>query len=614
LYTALSGGSISNSNVRVNEQTALALSAFFAAGNAISSDIATFPRWLIEEIEEESTKRHRDLLGIENLLNFRPNPEATAATFWQAYLMHAVVWGNAYCEIVRNGFGVVTDFWLLDPESVTIMRNEVTGELAYRVQTSLISHAEPSYITLTADSVLHMAGASFNGLTGARWVQLAKDSLGVGIAAQDYNGTFMGKAATPSGIIEIPDELSKEAYNRLRRAFAQRHEGTTNAGATVILEDGATWKQISSDPEKAQLSETRLFTIEEVGRWFRMPLSKLQHLVNSGNHNSLEQLDKEYLSDSLMPWISRFGQVLKKQMFTPLPQAGKNYFIKFDTKSRQQGDSIQISEIQREQINAGAMTPNEARKENGKNPVPDEEGGNKTWMQTAMAPTSLIIEREELKLETIRLTNEKLKLELEGMADEPEPEPAPTTDELVDEGDTEGDEEESQDSDQGTLTTTDDIRSLAKQVLSEISASTVVLNSTLIDGLEEAQLPVFKTTYQRLLHLEHDKATRAQKRDGLSTWIKEFYPKHSTYVKAALVTPVESFCRSYWAGTGVVIPKESADTFINVFCRAIVKKHIKTSAGDLNTGADIGYWKEKRAEDTAFDVLRQLREQLEEKF
>jgi HK97 family phage portal protein len=614
LFEAFTGGQPTASNIRVNEQTALSISAFYAAVTAISSDIASFPRLLIEENPKDGTfKRHTDTANIESLLNFAPNSESTGATFWQSYLVHAVVWGNAYAEIIRDKSEKVVEFWLLDPESVQMVRSD-SGQLGFKVyfqgRTGSMSKV------LDPRDVLYMPGVSFNGIEGARWVKIAKESLGVGVAAQEFNGAYIGNSATPAGSIEVPGELSPEAFNRLRKSFANRHEGSSNAGRTIVLEDGATWHQLGSDPEKAQLSETRLFTIEEVARWLRFPLSKLQHLVNSANHNSLEQLDKEYVSDTLTPWMQRFQQVCKQKIFNTLPKEGRDFRIKHDTRARQQGDSSQVSEIQREQVNIGALTPNEVRKLNGLNPIDGDPGGEQSWMQSAMAPTSAILRKWDLEAENQALANEKLRLEIEGMkAAAMEPEPEPTVDPEEPTDDQEDPEDPTSDDEIAASpeeTPTDDAtRALIQQVLAEVGFSAVERDYEMLDGLEDAQTPMFEMTFQRLLAVEHDKVTRKAKSGDLHDWYEGFYSSHSKYVKTAISTPIETFCRSYWSCTKTDVSATEADAFVSKFAFDIVKQHIATSANDIRSNVDVDYWKAERHKETAATVLQQLRAALD---
>ena len=63
----------------------------------------------------------------------------------------------------------------------------------------------------------------------------------------------------------------------------------------AILPQGATFQQMSVNPEDAQWIQARAFTVEEMARVIRIPPSKLHHLLKA-NFNTLEMQNLEYMT------------------------------------------------------------------------------------------------------------------------------------------------------------------------------------------------------------------------------------------------------------------------------------------------------------------------------
>ena len=112
---------------------------------------------------------------------FEPNPETTAFTWFQAMQAHAISHGNAYSYIFRNGDASPREFRLLVPDKTWPVR--VNGQLRY-VTSVDSSHqgATEELRILRPEDVIHIKGLGFDGLVGYTVIELAAETIGLGLA------------------------------------------------------------------------------------------------------------------------------------------------------------------------------------------------------------------------------------------------------------------------------------------------------------------------------------------------------------------------------------------------------------------------------------------------
>jgi hypothetical protein len=164
--------------------------------------------------------------------------------------------------------------------------------------------------------VLHIAGPGFDGVTGYSVVKMARESIGLGMACEQFGAGLFGSGARPSGMLEHPGRLSDDARGRLRGDWERLHAGIDNAHRVAILEEGMKWTPTSIPPDDAQFLQTRKFQIEEVARWFNIPPSKLRD-TGGVSYSSLEQENIAFLSETLRPWLIRLEQEFRRKLLLP---------------------------------------------------------------------------------------------------------------------------------------------------------------------------------------------------------------------------------------------------------------------------------------------------------
>lgn len=364
------GGYLSRSSLLFSPNSALAISTYYACIRNISEDVGKLPLFTYERTDERTRERAVDH-PMYALLHDAPNPEMTAFTFRQLLTQDVLGWGNGYAWIDRDivigrrPLQRIQALWPLHPSRVR-KRRDANGEIYFDVTSSAIGSTNvETHIEVTsvpASDMLHILGLTHDGYEGISVLNYAADSLGVALSAQDYGLAFFRNSAQPSGLLSHPKTLSKDAQERLRQDWKARFGQSGQQQDIAVLEEGMSFTPITIPNNQAQFLETREFQVQEICRWFRMPLSKVQFMKDI-HYNSQEQLAIEYVTDTLTPWIVRWEQVLKLQLFG----LESPYFAEHNVNGLLRGDSVARARFYKELFGLAAITPNEIRALEGMN-------------------------------------------------------------------------------------------------------------------------------------------------------------------------------------------------------------------------------------------------------
>jgi HK97 family phage portal protein len=375
LWEFFTRGGSTAAGARVTNATALNLSAVWAAVRVLTDAVAVLGCVTYERLP--GGKRRADEHPAYPLLKLRPNPYTTAFVFWETVVGHLATWGNAYAEKELDGAGRVVGLWPLRPDRTRITWDERTGRRVY------VTSVKGQDVPLPASRVLHIPGFGFDGVQGYNPIRIARESLGLTKAAEQYGASFFGQGAKPAGVLQHPETLSDTGEQRLRQSWEELHTGLTNAHRIAILEEGMTYTQVGVPPEEAQFLETRKFQTAEVARWFKVP----PHLIGDlerATFSNIEHQDLEFLKYTLLPWVRRIEHVVNWDVF-PVAERGR-YFAEFNVEDLLRGDSAARAQFYRELWGIGALSVNDILAKENMNPV---EGGDTRFVPVNMIPLEL---------------------------------------------------------------------------------------------------------------------------------------------------------------------------------------------------------------------------------
>ncbi len=277
---------------KVTDDIAMTLSAVYGAVRILSDGVATLPVKVTRgdgaaaEPVEPPPFWVREPSSIWSPIDIR--------TQIMVSILHR---GNAYVATIRDPAGAVIELVPLDPQRVT--PKIVAGRLVWEVA----GHDE----VLTARDCLHIRGLVKPGdLKGMAPLDYAAESVGLGLAAQDFGAAHFGNGALPGAVLETESQMSPEGAKLWRRTWNDLHKGPNNANKIALLTEGANLKTIGVSPEQSQFLGTREFQVSDIARFFGVPPHLLQDATGSTSWGSgLAEQTVNYVTHSLRPWVER---------------------------------------------------------------------------------------------------------------------------------------------------------------------------------------------------------------------------------------------------------------------------------------------------------------------
>lgn len=370
---------MNTSGQSVTNETAIMVSAFYSCLRNISEDTAKVP-FRVFQYDSKGNKfssKHRAV----SLLNKMPSNLTTPFTFRQTLIKNALLYGNGYALIKRDKNATPTDLYIINPKFVTV--SIVDQRLYY-----LVNDIEAGIIgNFSEDNIFHIRGMG-DGLVGKSILTYGAESIGAALAVQTYASSFFGSGATLGGYIEVPGVVKDENQAKsIVSSFNKSYKTQNGANNSVgMLHSGAKFTKLTAQPNESQMVETREFTVAEIARWFRMPLSKLQS--GSTGSSNLEQLNIEYVTDCLMPWFVKMEQEIERKLFRfdemDLLDA------RFEVAQLMRGDMTSTSNYLKTLFYAGMINRNDGRKYLDLNTIPEEYGN------TYYSPANMIPAKQEV--------------------------------------------------------------------------------------------------------------------------------------------------------------------------------------------------------------------------
>jgi HK97 family phage portal protein len=223
---------------------------------------------------------------------------------------------------------------------------------------------------------MHVKEMAWQGSAGFNKGILAAELVSLDQDIDLYANSIMQNGAKPSGMFTtdnvIPDGKYKEIAARLKEAWSamvgSKTSDPSKAGQGMLLDQGMKYTPLEmltlQDTDAAQLKEQ---TMKRICGLFGVPAAMIG--IGEGKYNNTQTMMDEFYKSSMYPLIVNVQQKLKQHLFIGYP----NLSIEFDTRNFLKGDPLSQMNFAVAGVNAGIMTPNEAREYLG---MPNKNGAD----------------------------------------------------------------------------------------------------------------------------------------------------------------------------------------------------------------------------------------------
>lgn len=356
-----------SSGEAVTAETALDVSAVFAAARVISEGCAQSPIRVVREAWADGrvirTTVERDHWA-HRLLAVQPNGWQTSYEFREGMIFNAALAGGAIAIKNIVSSGEVREL-LPVPAGAWTVEQKRDWSVWVRV-----NYSDKSHELFPLAQVFYLRGPSIDGFRPLPALKLAREAIGLSKALEKQQAKLAGNGGKPSGVLSFAQKLAPDTVEKLRKTWGERF-GPNGDGGIAVLDGDASFTSMTMTSVDAQHLETRRFQVEEVARAFRVQPIMLMQADKAATFASAEQMFRMHVIHTLMPWMVRFEQAADRDILRNDPDLR----VDFDERSLLRGDFKDQAEYFTKALGAGGqpgwMTQNEIRAEVGLNPSDD---------------------------------------------------------------------------------------------------------------------------------------------------------------------------------------------------------------------------------------------------
>ncbi|WP_312731695.1 phage portal protein [Atlantibacter hermannii] len=355
-------------NLEINQNTVLSFHAVFSCISLIASDIGKMPLRLMCRDSNGIWKETEN--GKAAAIYRRPNAFQNRIQFFESWLNSKLCHGNTVVLKIRNARGDITELRILDWNKVTPLVAD-DGSVFYQINPDNMSGVESS-VTVPAREIIHdRFNCLFHPLIGLSPIYAAGLAAMQGHHIQENSAFFFRNGSKPSGVIEVPGNLSEENAIKLKAKWDTGYTGE-NAGKTGILSNGAKYSPISISADDAKVVEQLQMSAKIVCSAFHVPAYKAG-IGELPSYDNIEALEQQYYSQCLQTLIESI-ELLLDEAFELEGDTG----TEFDVNALLRMDSERRIKTLGEGVKNTILTPNEARRSENLPPVT---GGDELYLQ-----------------------------------------------------------------------------------------------------------------------------------------------------------------------------------------------------------------------------------------
>lgn len=343
--------------VRVTPDSALQITAVFACARVLAESFAILPFRLYRPKIGGGRQQVRDH-WLYRLFAKAPNRWQTPHEWREMLQGHLALRGNAFCLIVEDGEGGISELLPLHPDRVKL---EVVDDWGFRYVYTDRAGVQTRYLP---GQVWHIRGWGGDGFVGYNPIEIAREAIGEAMQFQGYSSRFYANNATPPMWVKYPGKFADKTSRDNFREQMQGNLTGANRGKLAVLDQGMELQAVNVSQKDMQFLEARKFKVAEIARLFRVPPHMIADLDRSTNNN-IEHQGIEFWSGTMAPWAERWESSIERNLLGE----DTDLEVEFDMRGQMRGDAGARAAYLASRQQWGSMTGNEARAYEGDDPI-----------------------------------------------------------------------------------------------------------------------------------------------------------------------------------------------------------------------------------------------------
>lgn len=358
LYDLFTGGGLS-SGVPVTQETMLSISAVYACCRIISQTVASLPLELYERLPDGDIRLVTDVPEYD-VVCVEPHPLYSRYTFDSTSEFHLGLVGNSYNRLYFDRNGRIRRMEILPNNTRPYLKD---GELFYSY-----SDASGRTVVLSDWEVIHFKNISTDGLIGKSPLTVARETFGMGIAANKYAASLYKNGGYMKGVVEKEGRLTEQQLAEVRTSFMRVMQDYENTAGVAILADGMKYKQMSMSPKDAEFIAASKMTVLDVCRYYGVQPHLVAELSNA-TFSNIEHQSSEFVRDCIRPKVKMRESELNRRILRKSDRG--RLFYRYNLDSLLRGDTLARGQFITQMLNNGVFSIDEARALENMNKLPD---------------------------------------------------------------------------------------------------------------------------------------------------------------------------------------------------------------------------------------------------
>lgn len=328
---------------RVTVESAMRVPAVTAAVTFLSRTLAALP---LHAFARQNGSAERDEEVDKVLRN--PTPEMDGFRARQYFWQQVFTGGRGLAWIERSGTALA-NIWMLNPSKVRIVRRGLGTVYIHDGTEYVASEIIDVAFALKPDQLGHYGPIS-----------LASKAIQLAIAMSDYAGNFFAGGGVPPLSISGPMPEGDAALRRAQADIERSIRLARSTGSPIMpIPAGHKLEAVGIDPDKGQMTEARLYQLQEIARIWQIPLAFLQDLSN-GTFANVEQQDLHLVKHLVGQWAKAFEAQASLKIYGR--DAASSRYVEHNLDGLLRGDFKSRIDALARGIQTAQLTPNEARR------------------------------------------------------------------------------------------------------------------------------------------------------------------------------------------------------------------------------------------------------------
>lgn len=327
----------------VTIDSALKVPAVMAAVTFLPRTLATLPLHAYRRTTDGPSKIEGKL---EKVIHENPNAGMDSFKFRQYFWQQVFTGGRGLAWIERAGANVEA-LWPLNPKKTTIKRAGMS--LVYRYD----GKDYPAEDIIDVPFMLRDDQTQQYGP-----INLLSKAIQLALAMNDYASVFFAGGGVPPLALTGPLPAGADAMKRAQADIKRSVDAAKKSNDPVFpIPAGYKLEPVGFDPAKGQMTEARLFQIQEIARGYGIPPAFLQDL-SRGTFANVEQQDLNLVKHLIAQWATALEGEMNLKLFGRL---NNNRYVEHSLDGLQRGDFTSRMTGYAQAVQNAIRTPDEIR-------------------------------------------------------------------------------------------------------------------------------------------------------------------------------------------------------------------------------------------------------------